>query len=175
MTSLGRKAVVVMAAALASMGVGSGAIASAAGPSAASCSGADCPALKPVNMAASQGSLNVTQMQLENISATVVDAVTGQPVRGVQVHFYAAGGRLLGTAYTNYSGIAAIAASENLGPGTAQELLAGYEAVLLGDGVHTPASAHGAITVGDDFVPLGSLLFSDRTLKRDVVPVDWSR
>ncbi|MEU1943052.1 hypothetical protein ABZ554_11530 [Streptomyces sp. NPDC020125] len=175
MTSLGRKAVVVMAAALASVGVGSGAIASAAGPSAASCSGADCPALKPVNMAASQGSLNVTQMQLENISATVVDAVTGQPVRGVQVHFYAAGGRLLGTAYTNYSGIAAIAASENLGPGTAQELLAGYEAVLLGDGVHTPASAHGAITVGDDFVPLGSLLFSDRTLKRDVVPVDWSR
>ncbi|MFE1931711.1 hypothetical protein ACFW95_15315 [Streptomyces sp. NPDC059474] len=175
MTSLGRKAVVVMAAALASVGVGSGAIASAAGPSAASCSGADCPALKPVNMAASQGSLNVTQMQLENISATVVDAVTGQPVRGAQVHFYAAGGRLLGTAYTNYSGIAAIAASENLGPGTVQELLAGYEAVLLGDGVHTPASAHGAITVGDDFVPLGSLLFSDRTLKRDVVPVDWSR
>ncbi|AQW46837.1 hypothetical protein [Streptomyces violaceusniger] len=176
MTSLGRKAVVVMAAALASVGVGSGAIASATSLPAASCSGgADCSALAPVNMAASQGSLNVTQMQLENISATVVDAVTGQPVRGVQVHFYAAGGRLLGTAYTNYSGIAAIAASENLGPGTVQELLAGYEAVLLGDGVHTPASAHGAITVGDDFVPLGSLLFSDRTLKRDVVPVDWSR
>jgi hypothetical protein len=35
----------------------------------------------------------------------------------VRVHFYAAGGRLLGTAYANHSGIAAIAASENLGPG----------------------------------------------------------
>ncbi|MGK4579288.1 hypothetical protein ACSMTC_04535 [Kitasatospora sp. HPMI-4] len=175
MASLARKTVTVMAAALVSLGVGSGAIASAATPPASPCSGAECPSLQPVNIAAGQGSLNVTQMQLENISATVVDAVSGEPVRGVQVQFYSAGGRLLGAAYTNHSGIAAIAASENLGPGTAQELLAGYDAVLLGDGVHTPASAHGAITVGDDFVPLGSLLFSDRGLKQGVVPVDWSR
>lgn len=69
-------------------------------------------------------------------------AVSGEPVRGVQVQFYTDGGRLLGAAYTNHSGIAAISASENLGPGTAQELLAGYDAVLLGDDVHAPASAH---------------------------------
>ncbi len=161
----------MMAAALVPLGVGSGAIASAATPPASPCAGAECPSLQPVNIAASQGSLNITQMQLENISATVVAAVSGEPVRGVQVQFYTTGGRLLGAAYTNHSGIAAISAPENLGPGTVQELLAGYDAVLLGDGVHTPASAHGAITVGDD----GSLLFSDRGLKKDVIPVDWSR
>ncbi|MFE2499134.1 hypothetical protein ACFXKX_25645 [Streptomyces scopuliridis] len=164
-----------MAVALASLGVGSGAIASAETPSAAPCGGAECPSLRAVNIAATQGSLNVTQMQLENLSALVVDAVTGQPVRGAQVQFYTTGGRMLGAAYTNYSGVAAVAASENLGPGTVQELLTGYNAVLVGDGIHTPATAHGAITVGDDFTPLGTLLFSDRTLKRDVVPVDWSR
>lgn len=60
----------------------------------------------------------------------------------MQVQFYTDGGRLLGAAHTNHSGIAAISASENLGPGTAQELLAGYDAVLLGDDVHAPASAH---------------------------------
>ncbi|RPK47700.1 hypothetical protein EES39_11155 [Streptomyces sp. ADI92-24] len=160
-----------MAAALASVGVGSGAIASAETPSAPSCSGAECPSLQPVNLSASQGSLNVTQMQLENLAATAVDAVTGQPIRGAQVQFYTTGGRLLGAAYTNYNGIAGISASENLGPGTVQELLTGYNAVLVGDGIHTPASAHGAITVGDD----GSLLFSDRKLKRDVLLIDWSR
>ncbi|MBB4945178.1 hypothetical protein F4556_000713 [Kitasatospora gansuensis] len=160
-----------MAATLVSLGVGSGALASAVTPADSPCSSAECHRLQPVNISASQGSLNLTQMQLENISATVVDAVSGEPIRGVQVQFHTTGGRLLGAAYTNYSGIAAISAPENLGPGTAQELLAGYDAVLLGDGVHTPASAHGAITVGDD----GSLLFSDRGLKKDVVPVDWSR
>lgn len=171
MASRARRTVTVMAAALVSLGVGSSAIASAATPSASPRSGAESSSLRPVNVSASQGSLNVTQMQLENISATVVDAVSGEPVRGAQVQFFTTGGRLLGAAYTNYNGIAAISASENLGPGTAQELLAGYDAVLVGDGVHTPASAHGAITVGDD----GSLLFSDRGLKQDVVPVDWSR
>lgn len=171
MASRARRTATVVAAALVSLGVGSGAAASAVTPSAPPCSGAECPSLEPVDMTAAQGSLNVTQMQLENISATVVDAVCGEPVRGVQVQFYSTGGRLLGTAYTDHSGIAAISAPENLGPGTAQELLAGYDAVLVGDGVHAPASAHGAITVGDD----GTLLFSDRRLKRDVVPVDWSR
>lgn len=175
MGSLGRRTVTVMAVALASLGVGSGAIASAVTPPVAPCGGAECPSLQPVNIAATQGSLNVTQMQLENLSALVVDAVTGQPVRGAQVQFYTTAGRLLGAAYTNYSGIAAVAASENLGPGTVQELLTGYNAVLVGDGIHTPATAHGAITVGDDWVPLGTMLFSDRTLKQDVVPVDWSR
>ncbi|GAA2154793.1 hypothetical protein GCM10009760_54030 [Kitasatospora kazusensis] len=160
-----------MAAALVSLSVGGGVLASAATPPASPCGSAECTGLQPVSMAAGQGSLNVTQMQLENISATVVDAVSGEPVRGVQIQFSTTGGRLLGTAYTNHNGVAAISASENLGPGTAQELLAGYDAVLLGDGVHTPASAHGAITVGDD----GALLFSDRGLKQDVVPVDWSR
>ncbi|MDH6136666.1 hypothetical protein P3T37_006097 [Kitasatospora sp. MAA4] len=171
MASLGRKTVTVMAAALVSLSVGGGAVASAATPPASRCSNADCTSLQPVTIVASQGSLNVTQMQLENISTTVVDALSGEPVCGVQVQFYTTGGRLLGAAYTNHSGVAAISAPENLGPGTAQELLAGYDAVLLGDGVHAPASAHGAITVGDD----GSLLFSDRRLKQDVVPVDWSR
>jgi hypothetical protein len=83
MTSLGRKTVTVRAAALVSLGVGSGAIASAATPPASPCSGAECPSLQPVTIAAGQGSLNVTQMQLENLSALVVDAVTGQPIRGV--------------------------------------------------------------------------------------------
>ncbi|MFE4367123.1 hypothetical protein ACFRMN_02510 [Streptomyces sp. NPDC056835] len=175
MASLGRKTVTVLAAALASLSVGSGAIASAIAPPAAPCGGAECPSLRAVNMAATQGSLNVTQMQLENLSALVVDAVTGQPIRGAQVQFYTTGGRLLGASHTNHSGIAAIAAPENLGPGTVQELLTGYNAVLVGDGIHTPATAHGAITVGDDVTPLGTLLFSDRTLKRGVVPVDWSR
>ncbi|MEV7421390.1 MULTISPECIES: hypothetical protein [unclassified Streptomyces] len=175
MASTVRKTVTVVAAALASLGMGGGAVAAAAPAPAAQCGGVECPSLRPVNIAATQGTLNVTQMQLENLGALVVDAVTGQPVRGALVQFYTAGGRLLGAAHTNYNGIAGVAAPENLGPGTVQELLSGYDAVLPGDGIHTPATAHGAITVGTDWVPLGSTLFSDRTLKRNVVPVDWSR
>ncbi|MCX4750350.1 hypothetical protein OG455_33395 [Kitasatospora sp. NBC_01287] len=114
------------------------------------CGEAECPSLTPTSLGASQGSLNVTQMQLENISATATDARTGQPLVGARIQFFTTGGRLLGSAFTNYYGTAAINASENLGPGTVQELLNGYDAVLVGDGVHAPASAHAAITVGTD-------------------------
>jgi hypothetical protein len=62
-------------------------------------------------------------MQLENIDAMASDAVTGEPIRGAKIVFATMGGRTLGTAYTDYDGIAAIAAPENLGPGTLQELL----------------------------------------------------
>lgn len=137
------------------------------------CGEADCPTLKPVGMSASQGTLNLTSLQLENISATVNDIVTGRPLVGVQVRFYTSGGRLLGSAYTNYGGIAGITAAENFGPGTIQELLNGYDAVLVGDGVHVATSAHAAITVGTDCATTPPP--SDRRLKCDVVPVDWSR
>ncbi|MEV0536122.1 hypothetical protein [Kitasatospora sp. NPDC050463] len=179
MSSVGRKTVAVMAAALASLGVGSGATASATTPAAPSCSGAECPDLKPTRLTVSQASLNVTQMQLENIHAMAADAVTGQPIRGARIVFATIGGRTLGAAYTDYDGIAAITAPENLGPGTLQELLGGYEAAMIGDGVHAPAGAHGAITIGIDQgpgVPNGPCsVCSDRGLKQDVVPVDWSR
>ncbi|MEG3630687.1 hypothetical protein [Streptomyces poriticola] len=89
-------------------------------------------------------------MQLENLSATALDAYTGEPLAGKRVQFYTTAGRLLGSAYTNADGIAAITSPENLGPGTVQELLSGYHAVMLGDGFHTPATAHGAITLGTD-------------------------
>jgi len=179
MSSVGRRAVAVMAAALASLGVGSGVTASATAPSAASCSGAQCPSLEPTRLTASQATLNVTQMQLENINAMAVDAVTGEPIRGAEIVFATMGGRTLGMAYTDNSGIASLAAPEDLGPGTLQELLGGYEAALVGDGVHAPAGAHGAITIGTDQgpgVPNGPCaVCSDRGLKRDLVPVDWSR
>ncbi|MFD0338424.1 hypothetical protein ACFVH0_06960 [Streptomyces sp. NPDC127117] len=179
MSSVGRKTVAVMAAALASLGAGSGVAASAATPSATSCSGAECSSLKPVRLAASQATLNITQMQLENIQAMASDAVTGEPIRGAKVVFATVGGRTLGAAYTDYDGVAAITAPENLGPGTLQELLGGYEAALVGDGVHAPVGAHGAITVGTDQAPgvpnAPCGICSDRGLKRDVVPVDWSR
>ncbi|MFF1909014.1 hypothetical protein [Kitasatospora sp. NPDC058218] len=179
MSSVGRKTVAVMAAALASLGVGGGATASATTPAAPSCSGAECPDLRPTRLTASQASLNVTQMQLENIHAMAADAVTGQPIRGARIVFATIGGRTLGAAYTDYDGIAAITAPENLGPGTLQELLGGYEAAMMGDGVHAPAGAHGAITIGIDQgpgVPNGPCsVCSDRGLKQDVVPVDWSR
>lgn len=137
------------------------------------CGESDCPSLKPVSMGASQGTLNLTSLQLENISATVTDVVSGRPLVGALVRFYTTGGgRLLGSAYTGYDGTAGITASENFGPGTVQELLNGYDAVLVGDGVHTTASAHAAITVGTD---CSSTPASDRRLKCDVVPVDWSR
>ncbi|WP_030239349.1 hypothetical protein [Streptomyces lavendulae] len=179
MSSVGRRTVAVMAAALASLGAG-GAVPAAAGAApAAPCSGAECPSLKPVRLVASQATLNITQMQLENLHAIASDAVTGEPVRGVKVVFATIGGRTLGAAYTDYDGVAAITAPENLGPGTLQELLGGYEAALQGDGVHTPVGAHGAITVGTDQgpgVPASPCsICSDRELKQDVVPVDWSR
>ncbi|MEV8328612.1 hypothetical protein [Kitasatospora sp. NPDC056731] len=178
MSSVGRKTVAVMAAALASLGAGSAVTASAS--SAPSCSGAaECPSLKPTRLTTSQASLNVTQMQLENIHAMASDAVTGEPIRGARIVFATVGGRTLGAAYTDYDGIAAITAPENLGPGTLQELLGGYEAAMVGDGVHAPAGAHGAITIGTDQGPgvPGSpcAVCSDRGLKQDVVPVDWSR
>ncbi|MDH6129217.1 hypothetical protein [Kitasatospora sp. GP82] len=180
MSFVGRKTVAVMAAALASLGAGSGVTASATTPSAASCSsGAQCPSLKPTRLTASQATLNVTQMQLENINAMASDAVTGEPIRGAKIVFATMGGRTLGMAYTDDSGIAAIAAPEDLGPGTLQELLGGYEAALVGDGIHAPAGAHGAITVGTDQGPgvpgNPCAVCSDRGLKQDVVPVDWSR
>ncbi|MFD0403331.1 hypothetical protein ACFV84_32495 [Kitasatospora sp. NPDC059811] len=180
MSSVGRKTVAVMAAALASLGAGSAVTASAAASSAPSCSGAaECPSLKPTRLTTSQASLNVTQMQLENIHAMASDAVTGEPIRGARIVFATVGGRTLGAAYTDYDGIAAITAPENLGPGTLQELLGGYEAAMVGDGVHAPAGAHGAITIGTDQGPgvPGSpcAVCSDRGLKQDVVPVDWSR
>ncbi|MFJ3214885.1 hypothetical protein ACIPLC_03040 [Kitasatospora sp. NPDC086801] len=137
------------------------------------CGEADCPVLKPVGMSASQGTLNVTSLQLENISASVTDIVTGRPLVGLQVRFYTSGGRLLGSAYTNYGGLAGITATENLGPGTIQELLNGYDAVLVADGVHVATSAHGAITIGTDCATTPPP--SDRRLKCDVVPIDWSR
>ncbi|MFF7635070.1 hypothetical protein ACFZB9_18215 [Kitasatospora sp. NPDC008050] len=180
MSSVRRKTVAVMAAALASLGAGSGVTAAATTPSTASCSsGAQCPNLEPTRLTASQATLNVTQMQLENIQAMASDAVTGVPIRGAKVVFATMGGRTLGMAYTDDTGIAAIAAPEDLGPGTLQELLGGYEAALVGDGVHAPAGAHGAITVGTDQGPgvpgNPCAVCSDRGLKQDVVPVDWSR
>jgi hypothetical protein len=180
MSVAGRKTVAVMAAALASLGAGSCVTASAATPSATSCSsGAECPSLKPTRLTASQATLNVTQLQLENINAMASDAVTGEPIRGAKIVFATMGGRTLGMAYTDDTGIAAIAAPEDLGPGTLQELLGGYEAAMVGDGVHAPAGAHGAITIGTDQGPgvPGSpcAVCSDRGLKQDVVPVDWSR
>ncbi|WP_327071206.1 hypothetical protein OG500_36755 [Kitasatospora sp. NBC_01250] len=179
MSSVGRKSVAVLAVALASLGAGSAVTASATAPSAAPCSGAQCPNLQPTRLTASQATLNVTQMQLENIQAMASDAVTGEPIRGAKVVFATMGGRTLGMAYTDDTGIAAIAAPEDLGPGTLQELLGGYEAALVGDGVHAPAGAHGAITVGTDQGPgvpgNPCAVCSDRGLKQDVLPVDWSR
>lgn len=179
MSFVGRKSVAVMAAALASLGAGSGVTAFATTPSAASCSGAECPSLKPTRLTASQATLNVTQMQLENINAMAGDAVTGEPIRGAKIVFATMGGRTLGMAYTDDSGIAAIAAPEDLGPGTLQELLGGYDAAMVGDGIHAPAGAHGAITIGTDQGPgvpgNPCAVCSDRGLKQDVVPVDWSR
>ncbi|WP_329560471.1 hypothetical protein [Kitasatospora sp. NBC_01266] len=153
-----------------------GVIAASATPAVAQppiCGEADCPSLKPVGMSASQGTLNLTSLQLENISATVTDIVTGRPLVGLQVRFYTSGGHLLGSAYTNYGGIAGISSSENFGPGTVQELLNGYDAVLVGDGVHVATSAHGTITIGTDCFSTAPP--SDRRLKCAVVPVDWSR
>lgn len=129
----------------------------------------------PVSLAASQGALNVTQLQLEKLSATATDARTGEPLPGLEIQFYTVGGRFLGSSYTNHDGIAGVSAPENLGPGTAQELLGGYQAVLLGDGLHSPATVHAAITVGTDCFIANCAPGSDRRLKLDVVPVDWSR
>ncbi|WP_441248352.1 hypothetical protein [Kitasatospora sp. McL0602] len=179
MRSSGRMAVSAMAVAVAALGLGGGATASAATEGASSCSGSECSDLKPTRLTASQASLNVTQMQLENINAAASDAVTGEPIRGAKIVFATMGGRTLGVAYTDYYGIAAITAPENLGPGTLQELLGGYEAAMIGDGVHAPVGAHGAITVGTDQGPgvpgQPCSVCSDRSLKQDVVPVDWSR
>jgi hypothetical protein len=137
------------------------------------CGEEDCPSLTPTSLGASQATLNITSLQLENITATATDVRTGQPVVGGLVRFYTNGGRLLGQAYTNYTGMAGITATENFGPGTIQELLNGYDAVLVGDGVHSPASAHATITIGTDACSTPAP--SDRRLKCAVLPVDWSR
>ncbi|WP_433351721.1 hypothetical protein ACQP25_01790 [Microtetraspora malaysiensis] len=56
-------------------------------------------------------------------------------------------------------------------------LLATSAAVTAGTVVATAAAASADVGVGAEvhFVPLGSLLFSDRNLKRDIVPVQWDR
>lgn len=102
--------------------------------------------LSQVKLTATQGTLNATQMQLENISATATDARTGEPIVGVLIKFATtSGGRDLGSAYTDGTGKAGVNCSENLGMGTVQELLGGYSATMQGDGVHTPVTAHAAI------------------------------
>lgn len=148
----GLKAVAVAAAALTPLGVGSTTSAAAASHGVADCQGdRDCRTeLRPVLFSASQASINILQMQLENLHATALDAHTGQPLAGKRVQFHTNAGRYLGSAYTNADGVAAITAPENFGPGTVQELLNGYNAILVGDGVYTPATAHGAITLGTD-------------------------
>ncbi len=179
MRTSGRVALSALAVAVAALALGGGAPVSAATTADANCGGANCPALTPTRLTASQATLNVTQMQLENINAMAADAVTGEPIRGAEIVFATSGGRTLGTAYTDNDGIAALSAPEDLGPGTLQELLGGYDAAMVGDGVHAPAGAHGAITIGTDEGPgvpgNPCSVCSDRTLKQGVVPVDWSR
>jgi hypothetical protein len=144
----GRTAIAVATVALATLGLGGG-VAAAVSTAPASASGVEnSTSLAPTSIKASQATYDITQMQLENMHASVTDARTEQPLAGMKVLFYTTSGRLLGSAYTNYEGIAAIDAPEDFGPGTVEELTSGYDAVLQGDGVHAPARAHGAITVG---------------------------
>lgn len=59
------RAVSAVVVALASLSLGPvGAVAASAAPEQA-CDGADCPGRVPVSLAANQGTLNVTQLQLE--------------------------------------------------------------------------------------------------------------
>jgi hypothetical protein len=151
MKDVARKSTLAVMAALSSAGFIGGGIASAAEPVPQSLEPEQSrTALKPVNITATQGTLNVVNMQLENMSATVIDAATGAPIAGALIKFTTEGGRDLGTAYTDHTGTAHKTAPENFGLGTAQELTSGYSATLLGDGVHTPVSAHASITIGTD-------------------------
>ncbi|MBS2531220.1 hypothetical protein KGQ20_00375 [Catenulispora sp. NF23] len=174
MKYVGRKSAALAAAALASLGLAGPAVAAPAADAVTPPStGQD--QLQPVRLVATQATLNLTALDLEDLSAQAMDPVTGQPIRGMLVQFTTADGRFLGQAYTGYDGIADIDAPENVGPGTVQELLSGYYAVLVGDGVHAPTSTHGAITLGTDQQQNVYTQISDRRLKHDLVPVDWSR
>lgn len=147
-----KRAVAVAAIALTSLGVAVGPAAAAGFESTTTPASArsDGPALKPVRITAYQGTLNILNTKLDNLGAQLLDAITDEPIRGALINFETEGGRFLGKAYTDYAGNARLAAPENLGPGTVQEILNGYYASFVGDGVHTPVREHAGITVGID-------------------------
>lgn len=104
----------------------------------------------PVNLSACQGSLNATQLQLENLCAKVTEAATGKPATGVPVVFSSDSGQYLGAAYTDQYGIAKTRAPVNMPIGAIQEIGGGYDAQSLGTSRYAPAAGHGAITIGTD-------------------------
>ncbi|WP_143050224.1 hypothetical protein [Streptomyces sp. 2231.1] len=106
--------------------------------------------LRPANLDACQGSINLTNVQVENLCAVVTDAATGQPLAGKQIDFYTGGGQFLGTSYTNQAGMAHADGPVNLPVGAAQLILTGYTATMAGDGIYTPVSDHAPVTVGTD-------------------------
>jgi hypothetical protein len=90
------------------------------------------PALNPARITAYRGTLNLLNTKLDNLGAQLLDAATDEQIRGVLIKFVTVGGRYLGSAYTNYSGDARLAAPENVGPGTVQEIISGHYASFVG-------------------------------------------
>lgn len=107
------------------------------------------PTVRSARVYASEATLNILTRQLENLSALVTDAQTGQPLAGKAVKFYLASGKPLGTAYTNGGGRATLEVPLDIGTSTLQAIAGGgYYADLLGDGTYGRAQAHGSIGLG---------------------------
>ncbi|MFJ6293175.1 hypothetical protein ACIQJX_07420 [Streptomyces griseoviridis] len=142
---LGRACAVLATAVLVALGPAPGAT---AGPAVRVCGPHDsCAHLKPVDLTAGRATLDVGRLTLRNLNARALDPASGKPVRGVAVRFTTTDGRFLAEARTGRDGVAAVDARERVGPRAARELTHGYDAALVGDGVHDPAVAHGSVTL----------------------------
>lgn len=95
----------------------------------------------------STGSIDLLPLPKVELAAKLTDAVTGEPVRARRIDFYG-GGQELCQAPTDMYGWARCSAAENFGPQTADEVVAGYDAVFSGDREYDPSTQHASATIG---------------------------
>jgi hypothetical protein len=94
----------------------------------------------------STGSIALLSASEVKLAAKLTEASTGKPVEGHMIDFYG-GRRLLCQARTDANGVAQCSGPENLGPQTAREVIAGYDAVFSGDEDYGPSTQHASAAI----------------------------
>jgi Bacterial Ig-like domain (group 3) len=104
------------------------------------------PARQGTILTESTGSIALLSASEVKLAAKLTEASTGRPVEGRMIDFYG-GRRLLCQARTDANGVTQCYGPENLGPQTAREILAGYDAVFSGDEDYGPSTQHASATI----------------------------
>jgi Bacterial Ig-like domain (group 3) len=95
----------------------------------------------------STGSMDLLPLPKVDFAAKLTDAATGEPVVARRIDFYG-GGQELCQAPTDRYGCARCSAAENFGTQTANEIVAGYDAVFSGDREYDSSQQHASATIG---------------------------